>query len=227
MRFTPKACYGVEPEYKRFVDFVTRLCCQCLIVRHSESTGAKRDHCHLVIDYDKSFSRFRQKFRDVFSDYDGNKDYSMKDCSEDGDKPLWYICKYDNPDVLLKVKYTESDIETFHKSSLEYVAELKKLTGQVSDEKKSIPPSKKITENFVVKTVKGIKEAYPGRSWNVICRIERDMIYNYVCDMLGQYGKTLDEIIIYRLMGGVMMQLDASGAKHLYRRKVLDRFESE
>lgn len=227
MRFTPHE----ETDFDAYVDFVTRLSCQCLIVKHDADEDVSRPHCHLVINYNKTLSTFRQQFKKRFPNYEGNKDYQLKDCSDDGEKPLWYICKMDQPEVLYKMNYTEKDIERFHQESENYVSALKK-----QKQNENVKPPKEYKEKVKTLTfpqicAKALKEKYPKNTeynnWNFGWKDDRLKVYNLVCDMLGDYGKVLDEIIIHRLMCGVMMIVDRDSCKPLFRKKVMDKFDDQ
>jgi len=234
MRFTPheysECTTGVDDEFNKFVDFVTRLSCKCILVREDADEEVKRDHSHLLVYYNKTLSTFRQKFKLKFEGYDGNKDFSMKDASEDGEKPFWYICKGNGlgqmPNVLYKMDYTENDIKVYHEAGWAYVNEMiAKKAVNVTHAK--IVKEKKDPDTFVMRCAKDLKERYPqGRygKWNFAIPSDREKVYDAVMDNLGELGKSLDEFIIYRHMGGVMNQLDRDSAKGVYRKKVLDRF---
>ena len=202
-----------------------RLCCQsCLVVKHDahsdedeDEKGANRTHCHFVLEFTKSASRWLQLFHEYFNKvhntetnyYKGNSNVSKKEIKkEDHEKALWYICKYDQPQVLLKVGYTENDIERFHTESVNYVSALKK-----QKQNENVKPPKEYKEKVKTLTfpqicAKALKEKYPKNTeynnWNFGWKDDRLKVYNIVCDMLGDYGKALDEIIIHRLMCGVM-----------------------
>lgn len=244
MRFTPET----EEEFAPFVEFVTRQSCQCLLVRHEahndedeDEKGANRAHCHLVIEH-PCLSTFRQHFHKFMNKYYnmepkvnkyvGNTAYSLKQCKkEEGEKPLWYICKYVNPTVLYKMNYTEKDIERFHQESDNYVSALKK-----QKQNENIKPPKEYKEKVKTLTfpqicAKALKEKYPKNTeynnWNFGWKDDRLKVYNLVCDMLGDYGKVLDEIIIHRLMCGVMMIVDRDSCKPLFKKKVMDKFDDQ
>lgn len=224
MRFTPHE----ESDFEKFVDFVTRQSCKCLIVKHDADEDVSRPHCHLVIDFNLTKSTFGQRFKVVFPDYAGNKDFQIKDCTADGDKPLWYICKMNPPDVLYKNGYSENDIKTFHEESNKYVEALKKQTNQ-KPEKEYKEKVKTLT--FPQICAKALQEKYPRTSeyagWNFGWKDDRLKVYHLVCDMLGKNGKVLDDIIIFRLMCGVMMIVEPESCKQLFRKKVMDKFDAE
>lgn len=224
MRFTPHE----ETDFDAYVDFVTRLSCQCLIVKHDADEDVARPHCHLVINYNKTLSTFRQQFKKKFPNYEGNKDYQLKDCSDDGEKPLWYICKMDQPEVLYKMNYTEKDIERFHQESENYVNALKK-----QKQNENVKPPKEYKEKVKTLTfpqivAKEMQRKYLNIVWDFGFREHRRYVFETTCDMLGQYGKTLDDLIIHRLMNGVMMILEPDSCKMLFRKKcVFDKYDQD
>lgn len=146
------------------------------------------------------------------------------------DKALWYICKNDKPQVLLKVGYTENDIETFHQESENYVNALKKQNQNYQNSEKEYKEKVK-TLTFPQICAKELLVRYPKTSeyanWNFGWKDDRLRVYNLVCDMLGKNGKVLDDIIIHRLMCGVMMIVEPESCKQLFRKKVMDKFDAE
>lgn len=248
MRFTPHdidvetGLPIMQREFDRFTDFVKRQSCKSILVREEghDDNDDKRPHCHLLIWYDKTKSTFGQKFHKYFNTvwnsktnvYIGNSDFSIKDedQSDKGDKPFWYICKGlglgQMPNVLYKAGYTDEEIVAYHNKGWAYVNELKQKTVNVTHKK--VVKEKKDPDTFVIRVAKDLKERYVKseyHKWDFGMKMDREKVYDAVCDNLGEMGKTLDEIIIYRLMGGVMMVLDKPSAKMLYRKTVMDKFK--
>lgn len=218
MRFTPHE----EGDFAKFVDFVTRLSCQCLIVRHDADEDVNRPHCHLVINFDKTLSTFRQQFKKKFPDYEGNKDYQLKDCSDDGEKPLWYICKYESPVVLYKMNYTENDIERFHTESNNYVDALKKQKQTENVKPQKEYKEKKKIDTFPQRVAKEILEKYkckPRDEWDWRFSSHRDCVYGYVLRNLGELGKVFDKHIIHRHMNGVMNIINPNSIYGIFKQE--------
>lgn len=249
MRFTPHDIhdgqYILEREFDRFRNFVISCSCKCILVREEghDNDDDKRPHCHLLIWYNKTKSTFGQKFHLYMNKqwssnvnvYVGNVDFSIKDEDQSamGDKPFWYICKGlglgKMPNVLYKVDYDEKDIEAFHIAGWNYVNDLKSKKVNVSHKK--VVKEKKDPDTFVMRCAKDLKERYPRNSekyggWNFQFKADRNLVYDAVCDNLGELGKTLDDIIIYRIMGGVMMVLDKASAKGLFHATVMNKFDN-
>lgn len=238
MRFTPET----EEEFAPFVEFVTRLSCQSLIVKHEADKDVKRTHVHLVINFGLTQSTFGQRFHAFMNKYYkiengnkyiGNKHFSIKDCSEHGEKPLWYICKNHNPIVLYKMNYTENDIERFHQESQNYVSALKKQKQNEDTKPEKEYREKKKTLTFPQVVAKSLKELYPHgfrpteSGWDFRIREHRRVVFDHTCKLLGEHGKTLDDLIIKRLMSGVMMIIDRDSCTCLFRKKVLDSFDEQ
>lgn len=204
--------------------------CQCLVVKHEADEDVSRPHCHVVIHFTKTLSTFRQQFKKMFPQYEGNKHYQLKDCSEDGEKPLWYICKNRNPIVLYKMNYTENDIERFHQESEKYVSALKKQKQNEDTKPEKEYREKKKTLTFPQICAKSLKELYPTGlhlGWDFRVREHRRVVFEHTCKLLGEHGKVLDEIIISRLMNGVMMILEPDSCKCLFRKKIMDKYDDQ
>lgn len=75
-------------------------------VVYAKEEIANRKHIHAVVDFNKTLSTFRQRFKKQFPMYEGNTDYSTAEV-RDVDKMLSYVTKEGN--AIFK-GYTEEEI---------------------------------------------------------------------------------------------------------------------
>lgn len=66
-----------------------------ILVREVAPSGA---HCHAILDAHKDLKSVRNSFMRAFPELVGNKAYSLKECNDDYEAYIRYICKGDGKD---------------------------------------------------------------------------------------------------------------------------------
>jgi len=190
-----------------FTDWLRLTVVKYLIVFETSVEGVEHYHCHFLFvnDSKSPMEAFRKKLVAQFPFLIGNKQYSLA-ITNDEYKHDCYICKGDNLETLPVVtgksalKYKDEYIEDCHKAywsnRKEYLTISKKKTfvSAIADECKDIDTTKSIL-------------------------IIRKEIFATTLKMLGKNGKSLDEIILRRLVNGVMnMIIPHQFAAYIYDR---------
>lgn len=67
-----------------------------ILVREVAPSGA---HCHAILDAHKDLKSVRNSFTRAFPELIGNKAYSLKECNDDYDAYIRYICKGDSKEI--------------------------------------------------------------------------------------------------------------------------------
>lgn len=103
-----------------FATWLASVCSAYLVVLEV-GTVTEKEHVHCALHSDKKLSAVRKSFQRAFSSLpDGNGTYSLKECDDDWENYLLYMCKgaskNEDPVVWLKqgLEYTDERIAEFH-----------------------------------------------------------------------------------------------------------------
>jgi len=177
---------------QEFGAWLKSIVCKYLVVYEESKEGVEHYHCHFqfINDTKKPLEAFRKKLIHKFSFLTGNRQYALA-ITDDEYKHDCYICKGDSLEVLPVVKF-KSNL----KYTDEYLEECHQKYWQVNKEIKQTV--KKIT--FVRLIADKCSDIDTSKSLQFL----RKEIFNTTMSMLGSHGKSLDEIIIRRLVNGVL-----------------------
>lgn len=181
-----------ESMIEEFGNWLKTIVCKYCVVFEISVEGVEHYHCHFqfINDSKKPLEAFRKKLVSKFEFLTGNKQYALAitfdeykhDCYilKGDDNPTLPVIKFRSP-----LKYTDEYIEKCHTKYWEVNKEIRTLVKKKS---------------FVVCIADLCGDIDTSKSLVFI----RKEIYNTTMSQLGIHGKSLDEIIIRRLVNGVM-----------------------
>lgn len=181
-----------EQMIQDFGAWLKSVVCKYLVVFEISKEGVEHYHCHFqfINDTKKPLEAFRKKLIHKFSFLTGNKQYALA-ITDNEYKHDCYICKGESLDVPPVVVF---------KSPLKYTDEYIFLCNsqywKVNKEIKTL-----VKKKSFVRDIADMMESLDSTKPLVFIRKE---IYDVVMSQLGTHGKSLDEIIVRRLVNGVM-----------------------
>lgn len=178
---------------------------------------ATNEHIHALIHIDITKKSFCNKFKTKFNTMKGNKDYSIEEVKTNDDNMAQYICKgesyLDQPIILYKLRLRKA-IEEYHSLYWEHNV-IKKLENEKIlnfEEISQIPTlevfkkeKKKRTPTFMMLCRDELIELYgENYDWE---KNDLPKVFHKVMTKLGDLCKTLDHVIITRMVYGVLNSL--------------------
>lgn len=208
----------------KIVDFITRNAQKFIISREI----ASREHIQCYVEMSITKKTWVNKFNEKIKGMDRRDKYVELDKG----RTKWYVCKgksagpLGHPDVIVKRGFSEAQIIEFHQEYWsKYAVEFKEMEKQINfdencillPETKEEKPPKTKKPPFMQQVRTRLLEKYPTLEWKMV---HRPIVFKTVLNMLGEFCKALDHIILSRLVYGVLNSLikadDAEWAKYSY-----------
>lgn len=159
------------------------------------------EHMHMVLDTDKTVSTYRQKFVDQFPYMVGNKSYKISPVL-DLERKLRYICKGTQmfkPDVIAgDVNEANNLYNQFWEENAKLLSEGVKQTHQ---------KLKSTRTTFMQEVKDEFQKRYPKFTPNYN-KNDLEILTLFLCKRLGKAVKILDEIILKRMVLGLLNSLN-------------------
>lgn len=193
-------CSGELQE--QIVDFITRNAQKYIVSREF----ASREHiqCYVVTNVVKKtwVNKFNAKFK--------NMDRRDKYVELDKGNTKLYVCKGLNsstlPDVVAMLGFNEDDKIKFHSeywaNNTEIVSDKVIEVPLITETKEAVKKVK--TKPFMAQVRDALDEEYPDKEWD---KPDKRIVFRKVMFMLGRQCKSLDHIIISRMVNGVLNSL--------------------
>lgn len=182
-----------EEFIQEFGSWLKTKVCKYVIVFEISKEGVEHYHCHFqfINGSKKPLEAFRKILVSKFEMLVGNKQYALA-VTENEFKHDCYICKGESLNVLPIIKFSSITI----KYTEEYILKCHTTFWEVNKEIRTLIKKK----SFVT----SIAEMCSGMDSTKSLVFIRREIYNTTMSQLGINGKALDEVIIRRLVNGVM-----------------------
>lgn len=195
--------HRVTDEKEKLIEVVTWMRSVCVVhLACFELSKSGTPHMHAVLDTNKTASTYRQKFVEKFPNYKGNQSYKISPVDKYDDK-IKYLCKGNElfkPDILFNGK--EIDIEENYKQFWSKNKELREKSGISFPQVK-----KKVRPNFMQESKDEFIKKYPDFTPNY-CKKDLEILTCFMCKRLGNSVKILDEIILKRMVLGLLNSLN-------------------
>lgn len=209
----------IHSQNPKYVDFIKKHTFSALVCFEDQDDEVQRDHLHAVITLRSaqgksvSVKTWRAIMVKNHPELVGNSMYSIR-LNTDTEANYRYVCKGKDENTMpnIQLKPINFNVEAYHKAYWEVNKQITK------------PSTKKNKGSFVLLCYEAVKEKYPDYEFHNNL-YDRMKVFDILMAMLGKHSKTLDAMIVKRLLNGVMNKLDRIGTSNYIAKQIFSTDE--